>query len=319
MSKNGMHGVGLGNYLGAFGKGQAEFFSKGISIQDGKVIIDPSIEKERMTADIPEYAFNEILKTGVEAGPISMILLIILFIVSIMNLIRSKSVFAYGLISLLVFSLFSYPLNFISFSLIFALCLAFSSIKTEFQNRLIWKYGVVFFCLSIIILSNLSKLKEYHNARKVWKETSYFFREKEYGLIEKYYSELMPYLNCEGRFLYEYGYSLYKLGEYEKSDSILKLSAGLINNPIVFNAMGLNYQSAGEYNKAEKMFEDAFILVPNRLYPLYLLAKLYYKKQDSEKFQIIKESISDFQPKIESSTTEAYRDEIKTMELGIIK
>lgn len=319
ISKNGIHGVGLGNYIGALGMGQEEFFSKEISIQNGNVIIDPSMEKECMTADIPEYAFNEILKIGVEAGPISMLLLIILFVISILNLIRSKSVFAYGLISLLVFSLFSYPLNFISFSLIFALCLAISAIKTESQKKPIIKHGMAFFCLSLIILCNLSKLKEYYNARKVWKETNYFFRTKEYGLVERYYSELMPYLNCDGLFLYEYGYSLYKLCEYEKSDSILKLSAGLSNNPIIYNAMGINYQSVGEYRKAEKMFIKAFILVPNRLYPLYLLAKLYYEEQDSEKFEIIKKSIYAFRPKIESSTTEAYRREIETMQIRTFK
>ena len=47
--------------------------------------------------------------------------------------------------------------------------------------------------------------------------------------------------------------------------------------------MGRNYQAMKEYDLAEKTLLKSTQIVPNRLYPLYLLMKLYVETGDDEK------------------------------------
>ena len=51
---------------------------------------------------------------------------------------------------------------------------------------------------------------------------------------------MMPYMNDNADFLYAYGQSLNKIGEYAKSDSILKLGTEVSGNPMLWNVMGNN-------------------------------------------------------------------------------
>ena len=64
--------------------------------------------------------------------------------------------------------------------------------------------------------------------------------------------------------------------------------------------MGNNSLALGKYREAEDRYKHAFYIVPNRLYPLYLLAKLYHEEGDTAKFMYIADKISSFPPKVES-------------------
>jgi hypothetical protein len=62
--------------------------------------------------------------------------------------------------------------------------------------------------------------------------------------------------------------------------------------------------------------------VPNRIYPLTLLAKLYYTEGDTTRFLDMADKIETFVPKVESINTERLRSdivEIKSICVGIIK
>ena len=47
------------------------------------------------------------------------------------------------------------------------------------------------------------------------------------------------------------------------------------NAPMILNVIGKNYQAIGEYEKAEKFLLRSTHRLPGRIYPYYLLAKLY--------------------------------------------
>ena len=95
-----LRGHGKGTLLGVYGDTQAEYFA----------------EKERpeiitKVAGCPEYAFNEYLKIGVEYGIPAMLGVIVVLILVIALLMKSRLPFAYGLIAFCVFAFFSYPLE----------------------------------------------------------------------------------------------------------------------------------------------------------------------------------------------------------------
>jgi BarA-like signal transduction histidine kinase len=74
--------------------------------------------------------------------------------------------------------------------------------------------------------------------------------------------------------------------------------------------MGNNSLALGNYREAEKRYRHAFYMVPNRLYPLYLLAKLYHTEGDTVQFLKMADLVESFIPKVESVNTERLRNEI---------
>ena len=89
------------------------------------------------------------------------------------------------------------------------------------------------------------------------------------------YEKLYPKLNDRGTFLFEYGHCLHKLKEYDASTEIMEEAITHSCDPMILNIIGKNYQATGEYEKAEEYFIRSTHRLPGRIYPYYLLAKLY--------------------------------------------
>ena len=110
--------------------------------------------------------------------------------------------------------------------------------------------------------------------------------------------------------LFEYGLALNKVGYYAESDSILEMGKDRSSDPMFWNIMGNNSLALGDYRNAERCYKHAFYMLPNRLYPLYLLAKLYAEEGDTTQFLNMADDIKIFVPKVESKNTERLRKEI---------
>lgn len=82
------------------------------------------------------------------------------------------------------------------------------------------------------------------------------------------------------------------------------------SDPMFWNVMGNNSLACDRYREAEERYRRAFIMVPNRLYPLCLLAKLYDAEGDTARFLNMAKQIDNFKAKIESANTEKLRGEI---------
>ena len=51
------------------------------------------------------------------------------------------------------------------------------------------------------------------------------------------------------------------------------------NDPMILNIIGKNYQALGAYEKAEEYLIRSTHRLPGRIYPYYLLVKLYTKPE----------------------------------------
>lgn len=312
MLGNGLSGAGLGMYTGVYGQQQHDYFAKQIQIgDDGSIDISAINDKERLTCDCPERAFNEYLAIGVEAGPVAMLLFVMVIVVSVINLLRRKSPFAYGLITLAIFAFFSYPFDIPEFQIMLAVFLAFGGTVEGQGNTVGTAFGVAAVALLGLLFANQ------HSAQKArawaegeWAKTDYWYRQQYYNYVVEDGDTLMPQLMHDYRFLFAYGQSLNREGFYAKSDSVLMLGTAISSDPMFWNVMGNNSLAQGRYREAEERYRHAFLMVPNRLYPLCLLAKLYHAEGDTARFMQAAAMVNSFKAKIESKNTEKLRDEI---------
>jgi tetratricopeptide (TPR) repeat protein len=128
-------------------------------------------------------------------------------------------------------------------------------------------------------------------------------------VVEKY-AKLYPYLQDEIKFLFDYAYSLSKSEQYEKSNEVLRRATQISCDPMLYNVIGKNYQALKEYELAEQSFRKAANLVPNRLYPHYLLAKLYHEMGLTDKAESETNIVLTKPPKVESMAVEEMRREL---------
>lgn len=78
-----------------------------------------------------------------------------------------------------------------------------------------------------------------------------------------------------------------------------------------WNIMGKNYQAQGRYHEAETCFIHAWHIVPNRLYPLYLLANLCFESGQTEKGIAIARKVIGKEPKVVSQATDEMKAEME--------
>ncbi len=311
MVGNGFTGAGLGMYTGVYGQQQHDYFASQIEIGNGDIDISAINERERMACDCPERSFNEYLGIGVEAGPVAMVLFVAIVVLAMVRLLKQKSPFAYGLITLAVFAIFSYPFDIPEFQIMLAIFLAFGATQENGGNVASTSVAVMsVFLLGWLFANQHSAQKHRAWAESEWGKTEYWYGQEFYNYVVEDGDSLMPNLKHNYRFLFEYGQSLNKEGQYAKSDSILMLGTAISSDPMFWNVMGNNSLAQGRYREAEERYQYAFTMVPNRLYPLCLLAKLYDAEGDTARFLNISNQIDNFKAKVETANTEKLRGEI---------
>ena len=84
-------------------------------------------------------------------------------------------------------------------------------------------------------------------------------------------------------------------------------------DPMLYNIMGQNYQALEQYQQAEACFFKAANIVPNRLYPYYLLTKLYHEMGDDEKVNEMANIVLTKEPKVNSTAIREMRQEVREL------
>ena len=141
---------------------------------------------------------------------------------------------------------------------------------------------------------------------------------KQYAKAVEYCDSIFPLYKDDLRFLFIYGQSLNKTGDYEKSDRVLKMGTEISSDPMFWNVLGNNSLARGMYREAEEYYKRAFYMVPNRLYPLYLLAKLYYTEGNMDAFKNMENKVQSFKSKVELLNANSLRSEIQEISDSLI-
>lgn len=319
MKENGVHGIGLGRYAGHYGETQANYFSSIMNNSDKVLDWNLIDNAERMTADCPDRAYNDIFQLGVTCGWPIMVLFLVLSFFAVLISFRSVTIWCYGVLSIMVFSFFSYPIQLIQFQVLFSILLAccITEDRGQFTSSNVVTLVLGIFSI-VFVIRMIPEHKHYVNKLESFRRMQYMYNKEQYEYVAEDGAELMEYMIFDRNFLFEYGRSLNQIGQYEKSDSVLLVGTKISCDPMFWNVMGNNSLARGEYREAEDRYEHAFCIAPNRLYPLYLLAKLYYLEGDIARFNEMAEKVANFIPKVESENTKRLRSEIAELRIGCI-
>ena len=85
---------------------------------------------------------------------------------------------------------------------------------------------------------------------------------------------------------------------------------------MILNIIGKNSQALGYYEEAEEWFIRYTHRLPNRIYPYYLLAKLYAehpKYFPKEKLEWAVKMVLEKEAKVESTAIKQMREEVKEL------
>ena len=307
----GMKGTGLGGFPAAYAKGQMDYFKSG-----------EATATEKLVAGSPEYAFNEYLQVFLEQGILGFILFIMFSLLIIRLGIRNKQVGATGsFVALSVFAFASYPYQLWQFLVVWVLLSTTCTSVSRMNNHRIpyynWKktsfYILLLAALCVTSIACFSRQKVFIEAKKEWKRLQPLYTVKAYESLTGEYMKLYPALNHEPRFIFEYGMILNATGQLEKADTIFTRGLEVSSDPMFYNVKGRNHHEMGEYNKAEACYMNSTWLLPERVYPYYLLTKLHADSLNyrPRKMRRTARAVLEKEPKVHSQAIIEMRDEVR--------
>lgn len=275
-SQDGWKGAGLGHFAGAYAKAQAAYL-------DGVPDNDPAMA----FLDAPEYGFNEYLQMGIEIGIPGLLLYLFVLVFAIRAGITNKQYGAVGaLVSFSVFALFSYPFSILPFPVILVFLVALCVVREapgSIRTKTVSPYVQKILSVAILLVSSVLLYRGYMFMKsvEVWSGIGNIPYEKRVYVYQENYDRLKD----QYHFLLAYGRHLNENGYYSKSNKILDQAKRYRCNPVLYTLSGDNYQKLKYYAEADSCYEEAYRIVPNRIYPLYLLAHSYKEQGDTSKMK----------------------------------
>lgn len=309
---------------GAYGKWQEDYFASG-----------KGTLAEEKVAGSPEYAFNEFIEIGAEYGWVPMMFVVLLAIWVLVIAVRyARNYGASGMwMALLVFSCFSYPLHFPAFWALAILVTMkilsiISACRTHKSNKMFFTFVCMTMGCLFLYASNVKEWKERVNGYRDWNSCQLLYRCGMYKEAAVDYGKCALATNRvakeEPRFLFEWGRALYKAGNYAEARDVLGRLEKCTADPMVLNLQGRCFADEAEGMKFDKDKEQAFEAaeqcykrssnrLPGRVYPYYLLSKLYVAWGKTEKMKLTARRVLEMKPKVVSPATEEMKREISVL------
>lgn len=272
-------------------------------------------ENYAQLADNIKSPFNEYLSVLISYGIVGFIFLIIFCSFIIYCYSRNKNqlsfYFSLVLLSIAIFSLFSYPfiypmtwiLVYISIAIITAPILKNQSI---FLTHLV---------LISLLIAGVIKNKEKHiNNISDEKEWQYISKLPLQGNTEPAlirYEKLKSTLSDNPFFLYNYSVELYEAKHYKKGLEIALLCRNLWADYDLELLLGELYSNLYLYKNAELHYKKASYMCPNRFLPLYYLVNTYNKLNEIQKADSLAIKILNKPVKIQSNAIDVIKNQMK--------
>lgn len=291
-------GYGHGGFIANYMNYQAKYFEQ-----------NPD-NKYTMLADNIHNPFNEYLLLLIDFGLLGFILFIAMsyFIWKeyLKNYKQSIAVQASGwsLISIMIFSFFSYPLSypFVWVMGILSASLIISKTHAHIKAPLVVKLLMITIATVLCLLS----YKDMHN-EIIWNKIN---KESLAGHTVKVlpeYERLREKFCCNRFFMYDHAAELNNIKFYSKSLAIADECSQIWADYYLQLMIGDNYIGLKKYRNAEKYYKNAAHMCPSRFIPLYKLFQLYLSVGEKDKALIIANEIINKPIKIMSPTVKSIK------------
>lgn len=265
------------------------------------------------SADVLDYTFNDLLRIGVEQGLTGVAFAVSVLMLTFRSLESKGRVLRMGLLSLLIFSLFSYPFELLPYQLIMVLILAYAGtpvpivIHKGWKGQILYRYFFPIFCLMVTI--PIAWFISHQIEKRAKAEANYKLIAgiQDVAFLDDYY-EMLPLLTENRRFLFDFAKLLAQQGRYNDSNAILRQGTLVSNDPMFFVLQGNNYKGMEDYAEAEATYQKAYSILPNRIYPLYQLMCLYEQMGNPQKTKQMAKRVFEFNVKVESPATREMKE-----------
>lgn len=272
-------GAGMGSFPTLFAQTQAEYFNSG-----------KASKTEQMVASCPRFAYNEYLQIGLEYGIAGLLLFALWIGFCLYYGLKNKQVGATGsILSLLFFSMYSYPLQLPSFWVLLiilgAICVTRPDNEQKSSSKNFPYIGALAALVACILFFGQ---QDYYKPYKEWKTLRILEQSNKQKIAAQGYNSLYPQLSHHIGFLLEGAKCMQHCEQY--SDAIvwshraIRLSA----NPEFYYILAESHRQLGLYKQAEKYLLECLHILPEKTDTYYWLTKLYTEKNyyQPEKFRL---------------------------------
>lgn len=259
ISEHPLMGVGPGAEMGAFGDAQSRYFHSHVR----------SPHRQEL-ADVPQFPFNEFLKMGMACGIPGLMLALAVFGIALSVEIRHRRLYAYPLIVLGTFALFSFALCQMALSLLLVLALADAvTIGGSFAKRRKYQAFIAVFVVVASVPLVVGEARHRVLIRDFVDE--HLGQELDYNEIAAYYERLKD----EPSFLALYSNALYDESLYGEALQVVGRLERMKADPAVPVLRGEICRLTGDFAGAADAFVKAYYMAPSRLTALKCLITLY--------------------------------------------
>lgn len=300
--ENPIWGAGYGGFNHACAEGIAALYQ-----------YDPVMFSGFQHAGVAEFSYNALLQILVEQGITGATFCVILVTLVVKSAYRICPPLLYVLVSMILFSFFSYPLEILPYRILLTMIVAVvSSVHSdnEKQQKPQWWKSVLVGLLSIGIWFPLKSETE---RRKESDEGYRLISSLKDPCFLKDYRELLPDERDNSSFLFDMAKLLQSNGRYKDSNAILQLGIQVCRDPMFYVLMGKNYKSMGFPERADSAYVKAFQILPNRMYPLYQRMLLQQELGNTDLMQILARQIVEMKPKIKSPATDEMQEKARLL------
>lgn len=158
-----------------------------------------------------------------------------------------------------------------------------SAVLVKFKSNTFYT-TIVTVMLIVLAVTGLWKiaLKPYLAEHNYFKGANHF-AEQENGIALEYFKRAAQYDSNNGRILHALGSAYYQLDLQEEAQKILQKTTQIYRDRNTFRNLGLSYRQSGDFEQAEKQFQQAIYLDPKYYVAYHDLASLYVYLNEYEK------------------------------------
>lgn len=298
-------GHGIGSFEAKYMDYQADYFKE-----------YGSQSRYAMLADNVKQPFNEYLGVLINFGIVGLALLLgivwALLYCYKQNPAQEKKIALYILLSIGVFSFFSYPFMYpftwmVTFLAVFMLTVDYlKRIKIE-----TWGRNIMYTATMMCFFWGLFKLGERTQSERSWQEASVLALCRSYDEALPYYVSLKHRFKDNPYFLYNYAAVLTEIKEYEKALEVALECRKYWADYDLDLMIGENYQHLNKPKQAEIYYKNASMMCPSRFVPLNFLYDLYEETGDRRKSLEVAVKVLDTPVKVKSLVVNQIRYKMK--------
>ncbi len=194
------------------------------------------------------------------------------------------------ILSFLILMLVSFPFYSLPTLLLFFILLALGTANLQSANLnaitpgglKIFKYASATLFIIALPFFGRHVYKQY-KGYYYWDEADLQYMNGNYKHACKSFEKVISEMKYNGYFLQYYGKALAMQQNFPEGRKMLKHAQYYTSDEVLYTSLGDCYRALNQYRPAEISYQYAAFMAPNKLYPHYLLAKLYAQCGSMEK------------------------------------